>query len=179
MVSLEWSNVLSTLLPGALALFALVGFSPRLYARILDFEHVGTVMGFALLMAAVLIGELLGVFTRLVWERYWLIPHCNPPDALKSLRAENLDLYDRGVKNNYKYATFYANFAWATILLIASRFRQGDKACSAVIWFLMIATVILLRGSHVQWTYFVNYLRKVFAERNDDARQRPASGDGN
>ena len=163
--------------PGALALFALAGFFPSLDARIHNIEQIGTAFGFVLLMAAALTGELLGVFTRVVWERYWLIPHCKPIDALKNLRAENLDLYERGVQSSYKYVTFYSNFAWAIGLLILSRLHKGDRPCSAIIWLLAIATVVLLRGSHVQWTYFVNYLGKVFGERSTDAKERPTTGD--
>jgi hypothetical protein len=124
----------------------------------------GTIFGIALVMAAALFGEVLGALTRLIWERYWLLPHCNPPDALSRLSSENLELYERGVENNYKYVTFYANFAWAVILLIISRLHVGDRPCSAVMWLLVIVAVVLLRASHVQWTYFVNYLKKVFPE---------------
>jgi hypothetical protein len=170
MVSLKWGDAISVLLPGALALFALAGFFPALDARISNIEQIGTAFGFALLMAAALTGELLGVITRLLWERYWLVPHCNPPDALKNLKSENLELYERGVQNNYKYVTFYANFAWATGILIISRLHKGDKPCSAILWLLVIATIVLLRGSHVQWTYFVNYLNKIFGERKPDVR---------
>ena len=112
----------------------------------------------------------LALSPRLLWERYWLVPHCNPPDALKNLKSENLELYERGVQNNYKYVTFYANFAWATGILIISRLHKGDKPCSAILWLLVIATIVLLRGSHVQWTYFVNYLNKIFGERKPDVR---------
>ena len=177
MVSLKWGDVLSTLLPGALALFALAGFFPAMDARIQDIEKIGTAFGFVLLMAAALAGELLGVFTRVVWERWWLVPHCNPHDALSNLKSYNLELYERGVQSSYKYVTFYANFAWAVMLLIASRLYKGDRPSSAIIWFLMIAALVLLRGSHVQWTYFVTYLQKVFPERRNHAGQRPTPSD--
>jgi hypothetical protein len=88
-----------------------------------------------------------------------------------------LELYERGVEQNYKYVTFYANFAWAVILLIISRLHSGDRPCSAIMWLLVIVAVVLLRISHVQWTYFVNYLKKVFPERRKDAGQRSATGD--
>jgi hypothetical protein len=128
-------------------------------------------------MAAALFGEVLGALTRLIWERYWLLPHCNPPDALSRLSSENLELYERGVENNYKYVTFYANFAWAVILLIISRLHVGDRPCSAVMWLLVIVAVVLLRASHVQWAYFVNYLKKVFPERRENAGQLSTTGD--
>ncbi len=137
----------------------LLHFIPPLNNKIHDIEKIGTIFGIALVMAAVLFGEVLGAVTRLVWERYWLLPHCNPPDALSKLSSENLELYERGVENNYKYVTFYANFAWAVILLIISRLHAGDRPCSAVMWLLVIVAVVLLRASHVQWTYFVNYLK--------------------
>jgi len=89
-----------------------------------------------------------------------------------------LELYERGVENNYKYVTFYANFAWAVILLIADRLHMGDKPTSAIVWLLVIVFVVLLRASHVQWTYFVNYLKKVFPERrSEDAGKRSTTGD--
>src|SRR5437899_1548314 len=93
MLSLKWSTVISILLPGALALFAVAGFIPLLNERIHNIEGVGTIFGIALLMASVLFGEVLGAFTRVVWERYWLLPHCKPPDALSRLRSDNLELY--------------------------------------------------------------------------------------
>jgi hypothetical protein len=127
-------------------------------------------------MASVLFGEVLGAFTRVVWERYWLLPHCKPPDALSRLRSDNLELYERGVESNYKFVTFYANFAWAVLLLIASRLHLGDKPSSAVMWLLVIVTVVLLRASHVQWTYYVNYLNKVFPERRENAEKRSTAG---
>jgi len=83
MVSLKWGDFLSTLLPGALALFALAGFFPAMDTRLHNIEQIGTTFGVVLLIAAALVGELLGVFARVVWERFWLIPHCKPPDALK------------------------------------------------------------------------------------------------
>jgi hypothetical protein len=147
-------------------------------ARVHNIDQIGTTFGVILLMAAALTGELLGVFTRVVWERWWLIPFCKPPDALSTLKSENLELYERGVQSSYKYVTFYANFAWAIMLLALSRLYKGDRPSSAVIWFLMIAAVALLRGSHIQWTYFVNYLKKVFGERSANAGQRSASGNG-
>ncbi len=177
MVSLKWGNVISTLLPGALALFAIAGFFPAFYSRVHDIEQIGATFGVVLLMAAALVGGLLEAVTRVIWERFWLVPHCKPPDALRVLRADNLELYERGVEGNYKYVTFYANFAWATVLLLGSRLYSGDKPCSAVIWLLAIASMVLLRASHVQWTYFVNYLNKVFAERSANVEERPTTGD--
>lgn len=177
MVALKWSNIISTLLPGALALFAIAAFIPPLNDRIHNIEGVGTIFGIALVMASVLFGEVLGAVTRLAWERYWLVPHCHPPDALSRLSSENLELYDRGVEQSYKYVTFYANFAWAVILLIISRLHSGDRPCSAVMWLLVIIAIVLLRASHVQWTYFVNYLKKVFPERRENAGQRSTAGD--
>jgi H+/gluconate symporter-like permease len=177
MVSLKWGDALSTLLPGALALFAVTGFFPPLDARIHNIEQVGTTLGIILLMGAALAGGILEAFTRVVWERYWLIPNCKPIDALKNLRADNLELYERGVQSSYKYVTFYANFAWAIGILILSRLHKGDSPCSALLWILVIIMLILLRGSHIQWTYFVNYLNKIFGERSDDAEKRSTSGD--
>lgn len=177
MIPLKWGTIISILLPGALALFALAGFIPRLNCLLENFKDIGTVLGIALVMAAALCGEVLGAITRLVWEPFCLIRFCKSPDALSYLKSQNLDLYERGVENNYKYVTFYANFAWAVALLIASRVHAGDKPCSALIWLLVLVLVVLLRASYVQWTYYVNYMNKVFCERRDNAGQRSATGD--
>jgi hypothetical protein len=127
-------------------------------------------------MVAALTGGVLEAITRIFWERFWLLPHCKPPDVLPRLGEKNLDLYERGVESSYKYVTFYANFAWALIVLILSRLHSGDKPCSAVVWLLAITAIVLLRASHVQWTYFVNYLNKVFIERSGHADKRPPTG---
>jgi hypothetical protein len=176
MISLKWGDFLSTLPPGALALFAVSAFFPALDAKVHNLDQITTVFGLVLLLVSALLGELLGAFTRIFWERFWLVPHCKPPNALARLKEDNLELYERGVQSSYKYVTFYANFAWATFLLLVSRLHTGDKPSSAVIWLLVIAFVVLLRASHVQWTYFVNYLNNVFPERRRNAGQRPTTG---
>jgi hypothetical protein len=177
MVPLKWGTVISTLLPGALALFAIASFFPSLNAKIQNPEAIGATFGIVLVMVAVLFGGVLEAVTRIVWERYWLIPLCKPPDALTKLKADNLELYERGVESSYKYVTFYANFAWAVLLLIVSRIYSGDKACSAIIWLLAIVMIVLLRASFLQWTYFVNYLSKVFCERRAHVEERSPAGD--
>jgi len=45
MVPLKWSTVISTLLPGALALFAVSGFIKPLNDRVEKFENIGTILG--------------------------------------------------------------------------------------------------------------------------------------
>src|SRR5438876_11733039 len=109
MLLLKWSTVISTLLPGALALFAIAAFFPSFNARVHDIENIGATFGIVLLMVAALTGGVLEAVTRTIWERFWLLPHCKPPDALTNLRSENLELYERGVETSYKYVTFYSN----------------------------------------------------------------------
>lgn len=172
MVSLKWGDVLSTLLPGAVALFAVAPFFPLLNERINDLDKIGIAGGFALLMAAALAGGVLEAFTRLTWERYWLMKRCPSVDVLAHLNAENADLYERGVQSSYKYVTFYANFGFATIILLSSRLIQGAAPCSIATVLLLGMIVILFLASHVQWTYYVNYQTKVFTEKgNKHARQ--------
>jgi hypothetical protein len=167
MLSLKWGDVLSTLLPGAVALFAVAPFFPTLQRRIDQIDALSTLSGIMLLIGAALAGGVLEAFTRIAWEPFWLMRRCKPSDALSGLTADNLELYERGVQSSYKYATFYANFAWATILLLASHlYRQGDlfSIGSAL---LTLAIGILLTASHIQWKYFVNYQKKVFNKAND------------
>jgi hypothetical protein len=119
-----------------------------------------------LLIAASLVGGILEAFTRVIWERLWLIRWCRPPDILPKLNINNLDLYERGVQSSYKYVTFYANFAWAIALVFAGRLFTGDKIWPVITFVinftLVIIFMLLLVASHIQWTYFVNYQKKVF-----------------
>jgi hypothetical protein len=177
MVSLKWGEVLSTLLPGALALYAIAPWFALLRDRMSKLDTIGPGTGLVLLMAAALAGGVLEAWTRIVWERFWLIPHCKPPDSLGKLKAENMELYERGVQSSYKYVTFYANFAWAILLLLVSRAYLSGP-CTAETLLLGGTAAVLLRASHVQWTYFVNYMTKVFAERKEEnAGERPTIGD--
>ena len=166
MVSLRWGDVLSTLLPGSVALFAVSPHIPVVAARLENLNEIGIGAGFALLIAAALMGGLLEAFTRVTWERWVLQRFCKSPDALSNLRDEpqKVDLYERGVQNSYKYSTFYANFAWAILLLPAARLELRFTDL-----FIMLAAAILLYASYIQWTYFVNYLDRIFGETADDA----------
>ena len=160
MVSLKWGDVLSILPPGALVVFAvsqhveLFGFHIQTLGQI----TVGT--GTALLIFSVLAGGILAAITRVSWER-WLIRRCHVDfDVLGALTAGNLALYERGVQSSYKYVTFYANFAWAILVLLASLLVKTPSAALGTV--LTVIVAILLRASYVQWTYFVNYQTKVF-----------------
>ena len=171
MVSLKWGDFLSTLLPGAVALFAISPYFGRLRAIADDLNKAGPVTGLMLLIAAALVGGVLEAFTRITWERWWLMRRCKPTDALMHLTPDNLDLYERGVQSSYKHVTFYANFAWATILLLASHLWQGGSLFSIGTFILMLAIVILLIASHVQWTYYVNYQKKLFGPKEKHAKE--------
>jgi drug/metabolite transporter (DMT)-like permease len=171
MVSLKWGEVLSTLLPGALALFGLACFFPAMDAKVHNIDQIGVPFGVVLLMASALCGGLLEAFTRVTWEKWCLVALCKPPAVLHMLTKDNLELYERGVQSSYKYVTFYANFAWATMLLIASRFCAGHGVRSGINWVLALVIGVLLYASYVQWTYYVNYLNKVFVKGVSDARE--------
>ncbi len=175
MVSLKWGDVLSHLLPGAVGLYASAKFFPELARLLANPNAIGPAAGIALLMAAALIGGILEAFTRLTWERFVLQRFCRSRDVLKQLTKDNLELYERGVQSSYKYVTFYANFAWATLFLFLCRIGVGSVAGSLL---LLSATIVLLLASYVQWTYYVNYQNKVFGPRSDDAAQRSPAGDG-
>jgi len=179
MLSLKWGDVLSMLLPGAVALYAIAPYFPLLQQRINEiFEQTGpsapgTAFTLTLLIAAALIGGILEGITRILWEPFWLTRYCKPKDVLQHLDASNLDLYERGVQSSYKWVTFYANFAWSSILLLISHTQQTDKLCASSNVFLLIAIAVLLRASHLQWTYYVNYQSKVIRAkevRNADER---------
>jgi hypothetical protein len=173
MVSLKWGDALSTLLPGALALLALSSWVSALAARLKNVETIGVGGGFVLLIAAALLGGVLEALTRISWEKFlvWKHPSC---DALSRLDKDNLELYERGVQSSYKYVTFYANCAWATILLLFGQVHGGVNLFSWQILLLLTIVLILFLASYVQWTYFVNYQKKVFGR--EDAQQRSAVG---
>jgi hypothetical protein len=163
MVPLKWGDVLSTLLPGAVALFAVAPYFRSLSYWFNNLDKAGPTVGLMLLIAAALAGGLLEAITRIIWEPFWLIPRCKPPDSLSNLTTETLELYERGVQSSYKYVTFYANFAWATVLLLISHLQYGPERFSVGTIILVLAIAILLRASHVQWKLYVNYQTKIFA----------------
>jgi hypothetical protein len=163
MVPLKWGDVLSTLLPGAVALFAVAPCFPSLWSWFEKIDKAGPAIGLMLLIAAALAGGVLEAVTRIAWEPLWLVRRCKPPDALSALTKDNLDLYERGVQSSYKYVTFYANFAWATVLLLLSHLRYSANRFSIGTAILLFSIAVLLRASHVQWKYYVNYQNKIFA----------------
>jgi hypothetical protein len=162
MISLKWGDFLSMLLPGTVALFALSSWIPTLNDQMKHFQNVGAAEGFALLIAAALLGGVLEAITRVTWEKYWLVKRCPLPRILSRLTSGNLELYERGVQGSYKWATFYANLSWATIVLLVGLWHGGSSICSLSTSVLVALTALLLRASHVQWTYYVNYQTEVF-----------------
>ncbi len=178
MVSLKWGDALSAILPGAVVVFAVAPFSGTLTNWFVRIDQIGP--GFALLIASALAGGLLEAWTRISWEKYCLVKWCKPPSVLHILRENqlNLDLYERGVQSSYKYATFYANFAWAIAVVLFSRLHRGVSGlCSIESAILAVSIAALFFASYVQWTYFVKYLDRVFLKREEkDAEKRPAEG---
>jgi hypothetical protein len=177
MVSLKWGDALSILLPGALALFAIAPYFPLLEKEIGDFNQIGVAAGTVLLIAAILCGGVLEAWTRIVWEPLWLLPHCKPKvDPLRNLAGQKLEVFEMGVQSSYKWVTFYANFAWATLLLLISREQQGLPPRTSETLLLGGAVIILLRASHVQWTYYVEFVNRAFGlgESNNAAKPAPA-----
>jgi len=165
MLSLKSGDVLSTLLPGALALFAISPYFPLLNNMIQAIDKTTVAGGFVLLIASALAGGVLEALTRITWEPWWLQKRCPSPDALSGLTPEKLELYERGVQSSYKYVTFYANFAWAVLTLLIVRLVRGVARCSVASFLLVAVIVILLWASHIQWTYFVNYQKKLFDKK--------------
>jgi hypothetical protein len=176
MVSLKWGEVLSTLLPGTVVLYAISPHIEWLDQRLGNLDSLQIGGGLALLIMAALAGGALEAITRISWEKY-LVKCCRPSvDVLSRLDSTNLELYERGVQSSYKYVTFYANLAWATVIFLFSRYIIASRQ---ILWavLLIVLIVILLRASYVQWTYFVNYQDKVFKPRSDDAGRRSAARD--
>jgi hypothetical protein len=162
MLSLKWGDVLSMLLPGAVVLFALGSWISALNDQLKNIQNVGVAEGFALLIAAALLGGVLEAITRVTWEKYWLNKRCPSPRMLSKLTTSNLELYERGVQGSYKWATFYANLSWASIMLMVSLWHRGSAICSLSTLIITVVIALLLRASHVQWTYYVNYQTEVF-----------------
>jgi hypothetical protein len=176
MVSLKWGEVLSTLLPGVVVLFALAPHERWLNERLGNLDGISLAGGLSLLILAALAGGVLEAITRISWERF-LRRCCRPSvDVLGSLSSTNLELYERGVQSSYKYVTFYANLAWATTIFLFSRFILSSPNA---VWIVILIAVIaiLLWASYIQWTYFINYQNKVFG-RSVNAGQRSTTGNG-
>lgn len=175
MVSLKWGDALSIFLPGTVAILAAYPYFPLLQTLINGMATGSIAVGAALLIAATLAGGVLEAVTRITWERYWLVKWCPSPDILSTLTKDNIELYERGVQSSYKWVTFYANLAWATLLLLVSRVHNGAPFYSTSNVVLIAVVAVLLRASHVQWTYFVKYITKVFGGTH--AEKRSAVGD--
>ena len=167
MLSLKWGDFLSMLLPGAVALFALGAWIPALDGQLKGIWTVAVGGGFALLIGAALLGGVLEAITRVTWEKYWLTKRCPSPSVLSKLDSTNLDLYERGVQSSYKWATFYANLSWASILLLISFLHRGSTLCSLSTFVIIALVGLLLRASHLQWTYYVNYQKEVFGGKQN------------
>ena len=173
MVPLKWGDALSTILPGAIALVGLRAFIPTIddWLKQLTVSGSSLLVGGALLVAAAVVGGILEAITRVGWERHILVPLCPPTDALTALGRDpsRLDLYERGVQSSYKAVTAYANTAWA-ILIVLVQHIHNQGLCSVDNVAIVAIYGLLLYASYVQWTYFVNYQRKVFGDkmlRND------------
>ena len=167
MVTLKWGDALSLVLPGALALFAVSLFFKEPEWAIDQVLHViGPTAGLALLLAAAVLGGVLEGITRISWERLILAKRFPFPSVLNKLTPENIDLYERGVQSSYKWVTFYANAATALLVLSGGLLYRGG----ALRWGIPIALLVagvLFRASYIQWTYFGNYLSKVFFKENE------------
>ena len=151
----EVGEVLSTLLPGAIVVFALRSWVPTLHEWFTRLEELGP--GVALLMASAVAGGVLEAVTRVTWEPWVLTRRCPPVSVLPRLREHPLhpELYERGVQSSYKYVTFYANVAWALGVLAVAEVSGARRW--PWIALLVIVMAILMRASLVQWTYYVNY----------------------
>ena len=168
MVSLKWADILSTLLPGGVAVIALAPYYPTLnqWIKNIGESGVGLGIGFTLLGVSALAGGVLEAFTRITWERFWLLRKSRPSiHVLRALKesAHNLALYDLFAQASYKYSTFYANFAWAMIALLVSRLQHMDQPIWSIGTLLHIVIVaVLLVASDVQWRYYVASQNTIF-----------------
>ncbi len=172
MVSLKWGDVLSILLPGVVALFAISPYFPTLHEKILKIDQATATFGVVLLIGAAIVGGVIGAITRILWEPLWLVRCCKVPrGVMQNVKSENRELYERLVENSYKYVTFYANLAWATVILLFTRMQQGVGLCSGSALILALAIVILIRASHVQWTYYVKYMNNFYGEEKTNAKE--------
>ena len=178
MVSLKWSDVLSILLPGVVALFAISPYFPALYERVQRIDQATPTFGVVLLIGAAIAGGVLGAVTRIAWEPFWLVRRCSVPAKVMHRVKENKDLYERLVENSYKYVTFYANLAWATSILFVTRIHQGTSWRSASSLILVVTIIILVLASDLQWRYYVKSMNQFYPEEDTaHARQRTPSGD--
>ena len=175
MVPLKWGDALSMVLPGAIALFGVRAYIPILdswlHAITTPSSSNAFLLGGALLMSAAVAGGVLEAFTRIGWERLFLVKSCPPPRGVLEALNENpglVDLYERGVQSSYKWVTAHANTAWALLMVVAGRVVQGETMWSSTHTLILSSVPVLLLASYVQWTYFVNYQERVFLKRRLD-----------
>lgn len=177
MVSLKWGDVLSILFPGIVAMFAISPYFPTLHDKILKIDQASATFGMVLLIGACLAGGVLGAITRILWEPFWLVRRCSVPrGVMGNITSDNKDLYERLVENSYKYVTFYANLAWATIILFCTRLQQGGRFWSGATLILTLTVIILIRASHVQWGYYVKSMKHFYSEESLHAKERTTAG---
>ena len=172
MVPLKWGDALSMLLPGAIALLGLRAYIPIVGTWVDSISDTGNrnalLLGGALLMSAAFAGGVLEALTRIGWERLFLVKSCPPPRGVLEALNEDprlVDLYERGVQSSYKWVTAHANTAWALVLVAAGRVTQGEAIWSNTHGLIISTVAVLLIASYLQWTYFVNYQRRVFLKR--------------
>lgn len=176
MVSLKWGDVLSAILPGAVAVFAAAPWFPPLWKLVDGINDAQLTTGVAFLFAAAIAGGILEGVTRVSWEKWLQTKKAYPKGVLKRLTPENLPLYERSVQSSYKYVTFYANLAWATILAGITFALKSPNRGWLLGAILLVVIGVLLRASYVQWCYFVNYQTQVFGPGDDNATERSARG---
>ena len=160
------------LLPGAIALLGLQAYIPIVGTWVDSISDTGNsntlLLGGALLMSAAFAGGVLEAFTRIGWERLFLLKSCPAPRGVLEALNENprlVELYERGVQGSYKWVTAHANTAWALLLVAAGRVAEGEAIWSNTHGLIISTVVVLLIASYLQWTYFVNYQRLVFLKR--------------
>jgi len=57
--------------------------------------------------------------------------------------------------------TYYANLAWAVVILTIGRLYEATHPVLTVIGAVLLIA-LLLRASHVQWKYFTTSLKNTF-----------------
>lgn len=155
MVTLAWGDLLSLVLPGAVALLGVQRLYPAF--NLLENPNAITVSGgFFLLFAATLAGAVLEGMRRVLFDELLRKRASTKGSNLYAyITPANQALFEMLVQSSYKYQTFYGNLCCALYFVLTMRHVVAPFVPFDRIDLVMaIAAVVALKASFVQGRYF-------------------------
>jgi len=152
MVSITLGNALSLVLPGILVILAFGHFDVTVESLLKSPANLTAVESGVLVAMAGLAGGVIDALRRVTLDQ--LLPRTSE-SIYGYLTVENLPLFEAGVENSYKYYTFYANLAFAALILLLVRLTTGARG--PVDAALVITTLVVGYAAKVQHGWFLAF----------------------